>query len=46
MTWVHQKGWAYSGGHWTVAIVGNRGVFVETAQADFNKLFPVLVGPR
>jgi roadblock/LC7 domain-containing protein len=25
---------------------GNRGVFVETAKADFNKLFEVLVGPR
>ena len=46
MNWVPQKGWAYSGGDWTVAIGGNRGVFVETAHADFNNLFQVLVGPR
>ena len=46
MNWVPQKGWAYSGGDWTVAVGGNRGVFVETGQADFNKLFQVLVGPR
>ncbi|HEX3035426.1 MAG TPA: DUF2173 family protein [Thermodesulfobacteriota bacterium] len=46
MKWVPQQGWAYSGGEWTVAIGGNRGVFVETAKADFNKLFESLVGPR
>jgi roadblock/LC7 domain-containing protein len=46
MNWVPQKGWAYSGGNWTVAVGGNRGVFVETARADFNKLFETLVGPR
>ncbi len=46
MNWVPQRGWAYSGGEWTVAIGGNRGVFVETAKADFNNLFRVLVGSR
>ena len=46
MQWVPQQGWAYSGGDWTVCIGGTRGVFVETAKADFNKLFQVLVGPR
>jgi roadblock/LC7 domain-containing protein len=46
MNWVPQKGWAYSGGDWTVAVGGHRGVFVETARADFNKLFETLVGPR
>jgi roadblock/LC7 domain-containing protein len=46
MQWVPQLGWAYSGGDWTVAIGGTRGVFVETAKADFNKLFEVLVGSR
>ena len=46
MNWAPQKGWAYSGGDWTVAVGGNRGVFVETARADFNKLFETLVGPR
>jgi hypothetical protein len=45
MRWVPQQGWAYSGGDWTVAIGGGgyKGVFVETARADFNKLFEVLV---
>ena len=46
MNWVPQQGWAYSGGEWTVAIGGNRGVFVETARADFNRLFEALVGGR
>ena len=46
MSWVPQQGWAYSGGDWTVAIGGNRGVFVETAKADFNQLFQALVGSR
>lgn len=30
----------------TEVIGGNRGVFVETAEADFNQLFQVLVGER
>ncbi len=44
MNWVPQKGWAYSGGDMTVAIGGNKGVFIETAKADFNQLFQVLNG--
>lgn len=46
--WVPQQGWAYASGEWTVAIGGGgyRGVFVETAKADFNKLFETLVGAR
>jgi roadblock/LC7 domain-containing protein len=48
MNWAPQQGWAYSGGDWTVAVGGGgtRGVFVETAKADFNRLFEVLVGER
>jgi roadblock/LC7 domain-containing protein len=46
MKWVPQQGWAYSGGDWTVAVGGNKGVFIETAKADFNQLFEVLVGKR
>jgi roadblock/LC7 domain-containing protein len=46
MNWLPQQGWAYSGGEWTVAVGGNRGVFVETAKADFNQLFQALVGSR
>jgi roadblock/LC7 domain-containing protein len=44
MQWVPQRYWTYSGGEWTVAIGENRGVFVETAKADFNKLFETLAG--
>ena len=44
MNWMPQQGWAYSGGEWTVAVGGNKGVFVETAKADFNQLFAALVG--
>ena len=46
MNWTPQQGWAYSGGDYTVAIGGNKGVFVETAKADFNQLFRALVGMR
>jgi roadblock/LC7 domain-containing protein len=46
MNWVPQQGWAYSGGDWTVAVGGHKGVFIETAKADFNKLFELLVGQR
>lgn len=44
MNWVPQQGWAYSGGDMTVAIGGNKGVFIKTAKTDFNQLFQVLVG--
>ena len=46
MNWVPQQGWMYAGGDWTVAVGGNRGVFIETAKANFNQLFQVLVGER
>lgn len=46
MQWTPQLGWAYSGGDFTVAVGGTRGVFVETARADFNQLFELLVGAR
>lgn len=41
-----QQGWAYAGGDWSVAVGGNRGVFVKTEEADYNELFSQLVGPR
>jgi roadblock/LC7 domain-containing protein len=44
MNWLPQQGWMYAGGEWTVAVGGTRGVFIETAKADFNQLFKVLVG--
>ena len=43
MDWKPQKGWAYTGGEWTIAVGGHRGVLVETAKADFNSLFRILV---
>ncbi|MDB5074258.1 MAG: hypothetical protein JWO42_437 [Chloroflexi bacterium] len=46
MNWVPQEGWLYTGGDWTVAVGGTRGVFVETGKADFNQLFKALVGNR
>ena len=46
MPWTPQQGWAYSGGDWTVAVGGTRGVFIETKKADFNRLFEILVGQR
>ncbi len=44
--WVPQQGWAYAGGDYSIAVGGNRGVFVKTAEADYNQLFEALVGPR
>lgn len=44
--WVPQHGWMYRGGDYTV-IVGNggyRGVFVETAKANWMELFDALIG--
>jgi roadblock/LC7 domain-containing protein len=41
--WTPQQGWAYTGGDMTVAVGGNVGVFIRTENADFNKLFKVLV---
>ena len=43
MSRVPQQGWMYAGGDMTVAIGGHKGVFVETAKADFNELFHALV---
>jgi roadblock/LC7 domain-containing protein len=45
-TFAPQQGWAYAGGDWSVAVGGNRGVFVKTADADYNELFSELIGPR
>jgi roadblock/LC7 domain-containing protein len=46
MRWLPARGWAYSGEDWTIAIGGRRGVFVSTAEADFNELFRALIGDR
>jgi len=44
MNWTPQRGWMFAGGEYTVALGGNRGVFVETSKADFNQLFQALCG--
>jgi len=44
MQWTPKEGWAYSGAGWTVAVCkgGNLGVYIRTAEADFNRLIEVL----
>lgn len=44
VNWVPAQAWAYSGGDLTIAVGGSRGVFVKTAEADFNGLFEALNG--
>ena len=44
MNWSPPQGWMFAGGDWTVCVGGSRGVFVETAKADFNNLYDALVG--
>lgn len=46
MPWTPAQGWVYTGGEYTVAVGdgGHKGVFIETAKADFNQLFQLLVG--
>ncbi len=41
--WLPEHGWTYSGGDLTIAVGGNRGVFVKTAEADFKQLFEALI---
>jgi roadblock/LC7 domain-containing protein len=42
--WTPQQGWAYSVGEWTVVVGkgGKLGVYLDTAEADFNRLIEVL----
>jgi roadblock/LC7 domain-containing protein len=44
--WLPEHGWTYSGGDLTIAVGGNRGVFVKTAEADFSQLFDALIQSR
>jgi roadblock/LC7 domain-containing protein len=43
MSWSPPRGWMFAGGDYTVAAAGGRGMFLETAKADFNKLYAALV---
>ena len=40
--WLPQQAWEYSGGDLTIVVGGNRGVFVKTAEADFDQVFAAL----
>lgn len=42
MNWSPFKGWAVSAGDYSVCVMGNAGVFVETDKADFNQIFKTL----
>ena len=42
MKWTPFHGWAVAAGDYSVCVMGNLGVFVETAKADFNGIFKVL----
>ena len=44
MRWLPQRFWMFAGGDWTVAVGGNKGVFVQTAKADLNQLHKALSG--
>jgi roadblock/LC7 domain-containing protein len=43
MQWTPARGWAFAGGQYSVCVGGDKGVFVETAKADYNALFRALV---
>lgn len=43
MQWTPAQGWAFAGGQYSVCVGGDKGVFVETAKADYNALFKALV---
>ncbi len=42
--WVPQRGWMYAGGDYTVVVgnAGYRGVFVETAKANWGELLDLM----
>jgi len=42
MKWMPFHGWAIAAGDYSVCVIGNLGVFVETAKADFNDIYRVL----
>ena len=44
MQWSPPQGWMFAGGEWTVAVAGDKGVFVRSDQADYNTLYAALIG--
>jgi roadblock/LC7 domain-containing protein len=41
---ISRRGWAYSVGDWALVVGSNKGVLVETARADFDRLSEALGG--
>lgn len=39
MKWSPFHGWAVASGDYSVCVIGNLGVFVQTSKADFNDIF-------
>lgn len=46
MEWTPLTGWAVWGGKYTVFVVNNTGVIIETKRADFNQLRVDLLSPE
>ena len=46
MSWSPPQGWMFAGGDWTVCVAGGRGVFVESAKANFNELYGAMVASK
>ncbi|MGD1983852.1 MAG: DUF2173 family protein [Chromatiaceae bacterium] len=42
MKWSPFHGWAVAAGDYSVCVIGNLGVFVETSKADYNDIFRTL----
>ena len=42
LNWSPFRGWAVSAGDFSVCVMGNAGVFVETDKADFNVIYKTL----
>jgi len=42
MNWTPFRGFAVSAGDFSVCVMGNAGVFVQSAKADFNEVFKAL----
>ncbi len=42
MNWLPLNRWAFSAGDFAVCVMGNVGVFVRAAEADFNHIYKIL----
>ncbi len=46
MNCLPQHGWIFTGGDWTIAVGGKRGILVHTAKVDFGQLYNQLLKNR